>query len=259
MLLTGRESYTEPMMRLGQYVPLATAVGTDDGSDIDERLDETLEEIDGRLPEEVSSALEKLRPIVVKHGQLGTLSLIAGGWAILKGLGALRKSPGRAMKQFAVGAAWIAIGRAQQQASDEDPEAALREDVEELEESVDDELEVGEAWSEDAGDDEPEEEESGVIAESNQQEPRDFGNPETGDSPESTAQGAGEEGEITGPSGGDAVPENTKEGGSEGHPADDVEMVDADEDDLNEGSLQTDEEEEDVASDEPDDDESGVR
>jgi hypothetical protein len=247
-------------MRLGQYVPLATAVDADGGSDVDERLDEKIDEIDRMLPEEVSAALERLRPIVVKHGQLGTLSLLAGGRAILKGLGALRKSPGRAVKQFAVGAAWIAIGRAQQQASDEDAEAALREDVAEFEDSVDEEFDVGADGSGDETEDEPKKEESGVISESNTEEPRDFGNPETGDSPESTAQGAGEEAEITGPSGDDAVPENTKEGGSEGHPADDVEMVDADEDDLNEGSLQSDEEEEDVASDEPDtDDESGVR
>ncbi|WP_336343640.1 hypothetical protein [Halalkalicoccus ordinarius] len=246
------------MMKIGQYVPLVTAVDADDGSDIDEQLDEKIEEIDRRLPEEVSSVLETLRPIVVKHGQLGTLSLVAGGWAVLKGLGALRKSPARAVKQLTVGAAWIAIGRAQQQASDEDPEAALREDVAEFEESVDEEFNVGTDGNGD--EDEPKEEESGVIAESNAQEPRDFGNPGTGDTPESAEQGAGEEAEIAGPSSGDAVPENTKEGGSEGHPADDVEMVDADEDDLNEGSLQSDEEEEDVASDEPDtDDESGVR
>lgn len=251
------------MMNIGQYVPLVTAVDADDGSDIDEQLDEKMKEIDQKLPEEVSSVLETLRPIVVKHGQLGTLSLVAGGWAVLKGLGALRKSPGRAMKQFAVGAAWIAIGRAQQQASDEDPEAALREDVEELEESVDEEFEVssdGSGNGDEDESDEPDKEESGVISESNAQEPRDFGNPGTGDSPEPAEQGAGEEAEITGPTSGDAVPENTKEGGSEGHPADDVDMVDADEDDLNEGSLQSDEEEEDVASDEPDtDDESGVR
>lgn len=248
------------MMKLGQYVPLVTAVDADDGSDIDEQLDEKIEEIDRKLPEEVSSVLETLRPIVVKHGQLGTLSLIAGGWAVLKGLGALRKSPARAVKQLTVGAAWIAIGRAQQQASDDDPEAALREDVAEIEESVDEEFEVSSDGSGDEDEDEPEKEESGVIAESNAQEPRDFGNPGTGDSPEDAEQGAGEEAEITGPTSGDAVPENTKEGGSEGHPADDVEMVDADDEDLNEGSLQSDEEEEDVASDEPDtDDESGVR
>lgn len=244
-------------MKIGQYVPLMTAIDSNDGG-VGEDLDEKLDEIDQRLPDEVSSALERLRPIVVKHGQLGTLSLIAGGWAILKGIGALRKSPGRAMKQFAVGTAWIAIGRAQQQASDEDPQAALREDAEGLQESVDEDLEIGMDGSEES--DESDGDGSGVIAESNTQEPRDFGNPGTGETPEPEEQGAGEEAEITGPSSGDVVPENTKEGGSEGHPADDVEMVDADEDDLNEGSLQTDEEEEDVASDEPDtDDESGVR
>lgn len=249
-------------MKIGQYVPLVTAVDADDGSDIDEQLDEKIEEIDRKLPEEVSSVLETLRPIVVKHGQLGTLSLIAGGWAVLKGLGALRKSPARAVKQLTVGAAWIAIGRAQQQASDEDPEAALREDVAEIEESVDEEFEVSSDGSgdEDEDEDEPEKEESGVIAESNAQEPRDFGNPGTGDSPEDAEQGAGEEAEITGPTSGDAVPETDKESGPEGMPSGDVEMVDADDEDLNEGSLQSDEEEEDVASDEPDtDDESGVR
>lgn len=238
-------------MKIGQYVPLVTAVDADDGSDIDEQLDEKIEEIDRKLPEEVSSVLETLRPVVVKHGQLGTLSLVAGGWAILKGLGALRKSPGRAMKQFAVGAAWIAIGRAQQQASDEDPEAALREDVEELQDSVDGDLGIGA----DEGGDEDEYDDGGVMAETNAQEPRDFGNPGTGDSPEPREQGAGEEAEIAQPTDGDAVPETDKESGPEGMPSGDVEMVDPDEDDLNEGSLQTDEQEEDVASDEPNTDE----
>ncbi|MFC7008167.1 hypothetical protein ACFQIA_11825 [Halalkalicoccus sp. GCM10025704] len=57
-----------------------TAIDSNDGG-----VEEELDEIDQRLPDEVSSALERLRPIVVKHGQLGTLSLVAGGWAILKG------------------------------------------------------------------------------------------------------------------------------------------------------------------------------
>jgi hypothetical protein len=241
------------MMGLEQYVPLMTATDTSNGG-----IDRKLNELDEKLPEEARSTLEKLRPIVVKHGRLGTLSLLAGGWAILKGLASLRKSPGRALKQFGVGAAWIAVGRAQQQASDEDPEAALREDVEEFQESDDEEFEIGADGS--GGDDEPEKEESGVISESNAQQPRDFGDPGQGETPEDRAEGAGEEAEITGPTSDDAVPENTKEGGSEGHPADDVEMIDSDEDDVNEGSLQSDEQEEDVASDEPDtDDESGVR
>ena len=229
-----------------------TAIDTDDSDKVGE-IDDKLDELDEKLPEEASSALERLRPIVVKHGQLGTLSLIAGSWAILKGLGALRKSPGRAVKQFAVGTAWIAIGRAQQQASDEDPEQVLREDAEELQEAVDEDLEVGASGGDE--DDGPEKEESGVVSESNTQEPRDFGNPGTGESPADSAQGAGEEAEIVHPSDADAVPENTKEGGSEGHPADDVEMVDSDEEEVNEGSLQSDEQEEDVASDEPDTDE----
>lgn len=243
-------------MKIGQSVPLMTAIDSNDGG-VEEELDEKLNEIDQRLPDEVSSTLERLRPIVVKHGQLGTLSLVAGGWAILKGLGALRKSPGRAMKQFAVGAAWIAIGRAQQQASDEDPQAALREDVEELQESVDEDLEIGAdgGGNGDEDEDEPEEEESGVIAESNQEEPRDFGDPDQGETPEPSEEGAGEEAEIAGPTSGDAVPETDKESGPEGMPSGDVEMVDPDEDDLNEGSLQTDEQEEEVASDEPNTDE----
>lgn len=246
-------------MKIGQYVPLVTAIDSNDGG-----VEEELDEIDRKLPDEVSSALEKLRPIVVKHGQLGTLSLVAGGWAILKGLGALRKSPGRAMKQFAVGTAWIAIGRAQQQASDEDPQAALREDVEGLQEDVDEDLEIGTDESEGSdGGDESEGSDgsegddgdgSGVIAETNAQEPRDFGNPGTGESPEPREQGAGEEAEITQPTDGDAVPETDKESGPEGMPSGDVEMVDPDEDELNEGSLQTDEQEEEVASDEPDED-----
>lgn len=201
-------------MRPQQYVPLAVSTDSDD-----------------RLPAGVRSAIETLRPIVVKHGRMGTLSLLAGGFTVLKGLASLRSSKGKALRQIAVGAGWIAIGRAQQQASEGD-------------------VEVSEPWTSDDDDgsgDGPEKEEPGVIAEENTESPRDFGDPETGETPEDAAQGAGEEGEIAGPTEGDAVPENTKEGGSEGHPADDVQMVDADEDELNEGSLQTDEQEEDVA------------
>ncbi len=197
-------------MQLHQYVPLATST---DGKE--------------ELPAGVRSAIETLRPIVVKHGRMGTLSLLVGGYTVLKGLAALRSSKTRALKRIAVGTGWIAIGRAQQQAEDG-------------------EIEVSEPWTSE----EDSEGESGVIAEENQQGPRNFGNPETDETPE--AEGAGEEGEIAGPTSGDAVPENTKEGGSEGHPADDVEMVDTDAEDVNEGSLQTDEEETDVASDEPD-------
>lgn len=186
-----------------------------------------------KLPVGVRSAVETLRPIVVKHGRMGTLSLLAGGFTVLRGLASLRSNKTRAIRQLAVGAGWIAVGRAQQGASDAD-------------------IEVGEPWTSEDGADDPEEEESGVIADANQREPRDFGDPGEGETPE--AQGAAEEAEITGPTSGDAVPENSKEGGSEGHPADDVEMVDADEDELNEGSLQTDEEEESVESDQPDED-----
>ncbi|MDL5362369.1 hypothetical protein [Halalkalicoccus sp. NIPERK01] len=196
-------------MRPQQYVPLST-------------------DSEGKLPAGVRSAVETLRPIVVKHGRMGTLSLLVGGYTVLKGLAGLRSNTGRALRQIAVGAGWIAIGRAQQQASDA-------------------EVEVSEPWTSD----DPEEEESGVIADANTETPRDFGDPETGETPE--AQGAAEEAEIAGPTEGDAVPENTKEGGSEGHPADDVEMVDPDAEEINEGSLQTDEQEEDVASDEPGD------
>ncbi|MEM4780900.1 MAG: hypothetical protein QXG03_04985, partial [Halalkalicoccus sp.] len=59
--------------------------------------------------------------------------------------------------------------------------------------------------------------------------------PETGETPE--AEGAGEEAEIAGPTEGDAVPETDKEGGPEGRPADDVEMVDPDPDEAKEGEL----------------------
>lgn len=202
-------------MQLHQYVSLATST---DGKE--------------ELPAGVRSAIETLRPIVVKHGRMGTLSLLVGGYTVLKGLAALRSSKTRALKQIAVGTGWIAIGRAQQQAEDG-------------------EIEISEPWtSDEQSEDDPEDEESGVIAETNQQEPRDFGDPGEGETPE--AEGAGEESEIAGPTSGDAVPENSKEGGSEGHPADDVEMVDTDAEDVNEGSLQTDEEETDVASDEPD-------
>lgn len=196
-------------MRPQQYVPLSTDSGE-------------------KLPAGVRSAVETLRPIVVKHGRMGTLSLFVGGYTVLKGLAGLRSNKGRALRRIAVGAGWIAIGRAQQQAADA-------------------EVEVSEPWTSD----DPEEEEAGAIADANQQSPRDFGDPETGETPE--AEGAGEEGEIAGPTESDAVPENTKEGGSEGHPADDVEMVDPDAEEVNEGSLQTDEQEADVASDEPDD------
>lgn len=199
-----------------QYVPLAVSTDGDEE----------------KLPAGVRSAVETLRPIVVKHGRMGTLSLLAGGFTVLKGLASLRSSKGRALRQIAVGAGWIAIGRAQQQASDAD-------------------VEVSEPWTSD----DPEEEEPGVIAEENTESPRDFGDPGTDETPKDEAQGAGEDAEIAGPTEGDAVPENTKEGGSEGHPADDVEMVDTDEDELNEGSLQTDEQEEAVESDRPDEDE----
>ncbi len=209
-------------MQPRQYVPLMVSTGAED---------------DDELPAGVGSAIETLRPIIVKHGRMGTISLLAGGFTVLKGLASLRSNKARALRRIAVGAGWIAIGRAQRQASDA-------------------EVEVSEPWTsdEDEDEDEPEEEESGVIAEENTESPRDFGDPETDETPEDEAQGAGEDAEITGPTEGDAVPENTKEGGSEGHPADDVEMVDADEDELNEGSLQTDEQEEDVASDDPDED-----
>lgn len=164
-----------------------------------------------KLPAGVRSAVETLRPIVVKHGRMGNLSLLAGGFAILKGLAALRSNKSRALRQIAVGAGWIAIGRAQQQAENG-------------------EVEVSEPWTSDE-----EEGESGVIADANQQGPRNFGDPETGETPE--AEGAGEEGEIVGPTSGDAVPETDKEGGPEGQ-ADDIEMVDPDPDEANEGELQ---------------------
>ncbi|KYH26140.1 hypothetical protein HAPAU_12340 [Halalkalicoccus paucihalophilus] len=199
-------------MQLRQYVPLAISADSED-----------------KMPASVRSAVETLRPIVVKHGRMGTLSLLAGGFTVLKGLASLRSNKGRALRQIAVGAGWIAIGRAQQQASEGD-------------------VEVSEPWSSD----DPEEEESGVIADANTESPRDFGDPDTGETPE--AEGAGEEAEIAGPTEGDAVPENTKEGGSEGHPADDVEMVDPDAEELNEGSLQTDEQEAEVAEDDDEDD-----
>lgn len=182
-------------MQPQQYVPLAISA---DGED--------------KLPAGVRSAIETLRPIVVKHGRMGTLSLLVGGYTVLKGLAALRSSKTSALKQIAVGAGWIAIGRAQQQASDAD-------------------VEVSEPWTDDG----PEEEEAGVIAETNKEQPRDFGDPDTGETPE--AEGAGEEGEIVGPTDGNAVPETDKEGGPEGHPADDVEMVDPDPDEAEEGEL----------------------
>lgn len=185
-------------MGLLQYVSLAMSVDGDDD----------------KLPAGVRSAVETLRPIVVKHGQIGTLSLVAGGIGVLKGLAALRSSKGKALRQIAVGAGWIAIGRAQQQASDA-------------------EVEVSEPWTSDESE---EDGESGVIAEENQQGPRSFGNPETDATPE--AEGAGEEAEIAGPTEGDAVPETDKESGSGGHPADDIEMVDPDPDEASEGELQ---------------------
>lgn len=176
-------------MQLQQYVPLAISTDSED-----------------ELPAGVRSAIETLRPIVVKHGRMGTLSLLAGGFTVLKGLASLRSNKSRAVRQIAVGAGWIAIGRAQQQASEGS-------------------VEVSEPWT---SDDDPKKEEPGVIAEENTESPRDFGDPETGETPE--AEGAGEEAEIAGPTEGDAVPETDKEDGSEGHPADDVEMVDPDED-----------------------------
>jgi hypothetical protein len=60
------------------------------------------------------------------------------------------------------------------------------------------------------------------------------------------------ESKATGPDAGNAIPENSKEGGPDELPADDLETVDSEAEDLNEGSLQTDEQEEEVASDEPD-------
>ncbi|ADJ14262.1 hypothetical protein [Halalkalicoccus jeotgali] len=192
-------------MQLQQYVPLAISSGGED-----------------KLPAGVRSAIETLRPIVVKHGRMGTLSLLAGGFTVLKGLASLRSNKGRAVRQIAVGAGWIAIGRAQQQASDGG-------------------VEVSEPWTDDG----PEEEEPGVIAEENTESSRDFGDPETGETPE--AEGAGEEAEIAGPTEGDAVPETDKEGGPAGHPADDVEMVDPDPDEAEEGEL--------LAEDSDDDDE----
>lgn len=189
----------QAMMRLLQYVPLLGLTG----------------EKEDKLPAGLRSAVETLRPIVVKHGRMGNLSLLAGGFAILKGLAALRSSKTRALRQIAVGAGWIAIGRAQQQAGSE-------------------EIAVSEPWTSD----EEEEGESGVIAGTNQQGPRDFGDPETGETPE--AEGAGEEGEIAGPTSGDAVPETDKEGGPDGR-ADDIEMVDPDPDEASEGELQAEE------------------
>jgi hypothetical protein len=186
-------------MGLLQYVPLMSSTG----------------EKGDKLPAGLRSAVETLRPIVVKHGRMGNLSLLAGGFAILKGLAALRSSKGKALRQIAVGAGWIAIGRAQQQAGSE-------------------EIEVSEPWTSDDRES-ADEGESGVIADTNQQGPRDFGDPETGETPE--GEGAGEEGEIAGPTSGDAVPETDKEGGPEGR-ADDIEMVDPDPDEASEGELQ---------------------
>lgn len=196
-------------MSFSRYLPLVAA--TDPDGDV--------------LPDEAESLIERLRPIVVKHGRLGTLSLATGALTVLRGFAALRSNRTRALRRLAVGAGWIAIGRAQRQAADEDGD-----------------LEVGDAWYEEANE---EDDDSGAIADANQQEPRDFADPGEGETPD--AQTAAEPGEMTGPTTGDAVPENSKEGGPEEMPADDVEMVDPEEEEegeLNEGSLQTDEEEE---------------
>lgn len=198
-------------MSLSRYLPLIAATDPD---------------ADSPVPDEAESLIERLRPIVVKHGRMGTLSLATGALTVLRGVAALRSNKTRALRQLAVGTGWIAIGRAQRQAADEDED-----------------LEVGDAWYEEAENEE--ENDSGAIADANQQEPRDFGDPGEGETPD--AQTAAEPGEMTGPATGDAVPETDKEGGPEGMPADDVEMVDPEEEEegeLNEGSLQTDEEEE---------------
>lgn len=191
-------------MRLQQYVPLTRSMNAG---------------MDAEPPAGVRSAIETLRPIVVKHGRMGTLSLLAGGFAILKGLASLRSSKGRALRRIAVGAGWIAIGRAQQQASD--PAVEVDEPWTSGSENEDSDIDEGN---------------SGVIADANQQEPRDFGDPGEGETP-NTDSGA-EEAEITGPSSGDAVPETDKEGGPQGMPDDDVEMVDPDPDQAAEGELQ---------------------
>lgn len=176
----------------------------------------TATDADDPLPEKVRSTVETLRPIVVKHGRLGTLSIAAGALAVLRGLAALRSSKGRALRQLAVGTGWIAVGRAQRQAAADGSEGGESE---------------GES-----------EDDSGAIADANAQEPRDFGDPGEGETPD--ADSGAEPGEITGPTSGDAAPENSKEAGPEEMPADDVEMVDTGQDEANEGSLQTDEEEE---------------
>lgn len=178
---------------------------------------------DDPLPEEPRSAVERLKTTVVEHGRRGTLSIAAGTLSILRGLASLRSNKTRALRQFALGAGWIAVGRAQRGA---------------------DALRIDEAWREEA-DTDAETDDGGTLTDANQQGPRDFGDPEEGETP--SAQTAAEPGEMTGPASGDAVPETDKEGGPEGMPSDDVEMVDPEEEEegeLNEGSLQTDEEEE---------------
>lgn len=96
---------------------------------------------------------------------------------------------------------------------------------------------------------------TGVIAESNQQPPIaqiDDEKVESGGVNE--AETSVQESKATGPDADNAVPENSKEGGPDGHPADNVDLIDDDEKEVNEGSLQSDEQEETVASDEPDTD-----
>ena len=100
------------------------------------------------------------------------------------------------------------------------------------------------------------EDDTGVIGTKNQQPPiAQIADEEVDSGEVNEAETNIQESKATGPDADDAVPENSKEGGPEELPADNVELVDADEDEVNEGSLQSDEEEENVASDEPDTDE----
>ncbi|MEM4782277.1 MAG: hypothetical protein QXG03_12065, partial [Halalkalicoccus sp.] len=90
-----------------QYVPLTISTDSDE-----------------KLPAGVRSAIETLRPIVVKHGRMGNLSFLAGAVSILRGLATLRSSKTRALRRIALGAGWLAIGRAQQQAAGGDGEVS---------------------------------------------------------------------------------------------------------------------------------------
>lgn len=100
------------------------------------------------------------------------------------------------------------------------------------------------------------ESDTGVIGEKNQRPPiAQIDDDEVDSGKVNEAETNIQESKATGPDTDDAVPENSKEGGPEELPADNVELVDTDEDEVNEGSLQSDEEEENVASDEPDTDE----